>query len=267
MLIVNNINVGQVSAIRPPPTVEINKCCRNGEILDQNKQCSIVGSIDHWWPPIYLIGKQTIFTKRGEAPRFLHTRENKRPNCENHEFFWNSSIALFSNGSLFLGERNLFIDIDDYCVDRDTALVCLSSLKSADTSNTPIKLTKIRKCCGLKSYFAHAETCATQSDETPKLFETKNTSHIDLVYGFPRCSSETNNKYVIADRFHENNLNLADGTYILRNTERVLTNSEFCIDHTNQNANLSIGAVIACDDLVEAVKEAPELKIEEVCYY
>lgn len=255
----------KVSAVRAPPLVEINKCCRIGETFDRNKQCSIGGTVNLWWPPIYLIGKQSYFPKQGEAPRFLRAREYKQPDCENAELFLNS-IALFSNGSLFLGERNLFIDIENYCVDKDVALVCLPNLKSADSLQNPIKLTKIRKCCSLNSiYLAHAHTCVPQSDETPqKLFETKNTSFIDLVFGFPRCSKATNNKYVIADLFHESNLNIDDGTYDLKNTNKVLASDEFCIDHTIQNANLVTGSVFACDDLV-AIKEAPELKNEEVC--
>lgn len=253
--------VTQVSAIRAPSPVDVNKCCRIGETLDRNSQLCAIGAVtdDHWWPLIYLIAKKQYFPKQGEAPRFLRVHENQRPNCEQPDLF-TSGIALFSNGSLFLGERNLFIDISNYCIDKDVALVC----KSADALKaSQKKLTKVKKCCTPTSYLEHARTCIPWSNEIPQqLFETKNISNIDLIYGFPRCST-ANNNYVVADRFHEPNLNMDDGTYTLENTHKVLTDDEFCIDHTNQDANFGTGTVIACDDLV-AVKEAPELKNEKV---
>lgn len=264
ILITNNIEFKHVSAVRAPSPVEINKCCRIGEKLERNKQCSI-GGTELWWPLIYMNGKGTYFPKHGEAPRFLRASEFKQPACDHPELFL-SNIALFSNGSLFLGERNSFIDRNDYCVDQDVALVCLPIAKGADSLTTPVKLTKIRKCCSLDSiYLANDQNCASQEEKPPKLFQSKNESRIDLVYGFPLCNGPTNahNKYVIAEHFHESNLNIDNGTYTLEHTHKVLRNDEFCIDHTNQSASISNAIVFACDDLV-AVKEVPELKIEEV---
>lgn len=258
----------ELNAVRAPPPVEINKCCRIGETLDRNQQCSIGGATDQWWPTIYLIFKQAYFPNRGQAPRFMRAREYKRPNCQQPELYSSTNFALFSNGSLFLGERGSFFDVSDYCIDKDVALVCLPGSNGADSLKISMKLTKIRKCCSLNSlYLTEAQTCVPHTENGPipqNLFEVKNTSHIDLVYGFPSCSPLTNNKYVIADQFQETNLNVADGTYVLQNTKKVLTNDEFCIDHINQNSNIFTGTVFACDELV-SVKEAPELKNEEVC--
>lgn len=264
ILITNAIGFTHVYAVRqPPPTVEINKCCRIGETLDRNQQCSI-GGTDQWWPLIYLIAKGTYFQKQGEAPRFFRAREFTQPACEDPELFL-KNIALFSNGSLYLGERNSFIDRNDYCIDKDVALVCLPNVNGADSLTTAIKLTKIRKCCSFDSiYLTYAQNCVQSEKSSQKLFETKNTSNIDLVYGFPSCKGlSTTDNYVIADQFREHNLNVDNGTYILENTHKILTNDEFCIDHSNQNGNTFAVTVFACDDLV-AVKEAPESKTEEV---
>lgn len=256
--------LGHVSAIRAPPPVEVNKCCRVGETFDRNSQlCAIGATDDHWWPPIYLIAKNSYFARQGEAPRFLRAHENTRPKCDQPDLV-SEGFALFSNGSLFLGERNLFIDIENFCIDKDVALVCLAHHKTADSLRTSLQLTKVKKCCTPTSYLERSRSCIPLSSGVPqKLFQTKNASHIDLIFGFPRCASTTNN-YVVADQFREPNLNLDDGTYTLENSQKVLTTDEFCIDHTNQDANLVTGTVIACDDLV-AVKEAPELKNEKVC--
>lgn len=266
ILITDGIGIEHVLAVRPPPpTVEINKCCRIGETLDRNRQCLIGGNgTEQWWPLIYLVAKGSYFAKHGEAPRFIRAREFTQPTCENPELFLNN-IALFSNGSLFLGERNFFIDRTDYCIDKDVALVCLPNVNSADSLKTPIKLTKIRKCCRLNAiYLTHAQDCAQSEQENQrKLFETKNTSNIDLVYGFPLCKGLATHNYVIADQFREHNLNIDNGTYTLEHSHKMLTNDEFCIDHSHQNGNLVTANVFACDELV-AIKEAPELKIEEV---
>lgn len=266
ILINSGIGIEHLSAVRPPPAVEINKCCRIGETLDKNKQCSI-GEIviDKWWPPIYLIGKRTYFQENGEAPRFLRAHESTKPSCENPEIFLNN-MALFSNGSLFLGERNFFVDRNDYCIDKDVALVCSRHVNGADSLTTATKLTKIRKCCSLNSiYLTHEQNCVQSEESRQELFETKNTSNIDLVYGFPHCKGLSNSKnYVIADQFREQKLNIENGTYILEKTHKMLTNEEFCIEYSNQNGNLVTAAVFACDDLV-ATKEVSESNIEQVC--
>lgn len=264
ILFVNYIEFEHVTAVRAPSPVDINKCCRIGEKLERNKQCS-VGGTEQWWPVIYLIGKGAYFPKRGEAPRFLRVSEFKQPSCEHPELFINS-IALFSNGSLFLGERNSFVDRNDYCVDEDVALVCMPSAKSADSLTASMKLTKIRKCCSLNSiYMTNAQNCVQQSEKPPNIFETKNASQIDLLYGFPICNgpAKSHNKYVIVEHFQESSLNIDNGTYTLEYTNKILKNTEFCIEHTNQSTNSFNAIIFACDDLV-AVKEAPEIKTEEV---
>lgn len=259
ILVTNNaIEHTNAAGRQPPPTVEINKCCRFGESLDRNKQCTI-GGTDKWWPLIYLVAKGVYF-KEGEAPRFIRAIESKQPSCEQPEIILNR-IALFSNGSLFLSERNSFIDRNNYCIDKDIALVCLPNVNGADSLTHTVKLTKIRKCCSIDSiYLTHGQSCVPAEDRSHKLFETTNISNIDLVYGFPICHNHNENNYVIADHFREHNLNVDNGTYMLENTHKILTNDEFCIDHTNKNGSM----VFACDDLV-AIKELPAPKIEEVC--
>ncbi|XP_031619298.1 probable G-protein coupled receptor Mth-like 1 [Contarinia nasturtii] len=252
ILVIDAIRYTNGAGRQPPPAVEINKCCRNGETLDRNKEC-LIGGTDKWWPLIYMIAKQAYFPKQGEAPRFLRARESKRPDCQHPELFLNN-IALFSNGSLFLGERNSFIDRNDYCIDKDIALVCLPN--GADSLTTS---TKIRKCCSINSIYLTREQNCVPTDERPQqLFETKNISNIDFRFGFPSCKGPGNNNYVMADKFHEHNLNVDNGSYTLKNTRQILTNDEFCIDHTNQNGSM----VFACDDMVTS-KEISEDNTEE----
>lgn len=258
----------RTDAVRAPSPIEINKCCRIGERLDQNQQCSIGDGTEKWWPLIYLIIKKANFEPYGDAPRFMRARENKRPNCDNPELFM-SNVALFSNGSLYLGERNSLIDLTEYCVDKDVALVCLPNTRGADSLIKPVKLTKIRKCCGQHSiYMSDAATCSPRSEQhgsiPENLFQMQNSSHIDLIYGFPVCSAAANHDIVIADQFREQNLNTKNGTYAL-DSHRALRVDEFCIDHTVQASNVIAEKVFACADIV-AVKGVSEFRIEEVCF-
>lgn len=266
-VIVHLLSVCMVGAVRAPPPIEINKCCRNGEQLDGNQLCSI-GSTEQFWPPVYQINKQNYYSPRGSAPRFMRVRERRRPDCEHPELFQNG-IALFSNGSLFLGERNAFIDLNNYCVDKDAALVCLSRPTDADSLHAPIKLTKIRKCCGQHSvYFTSAETCVPENTEhgvKPEQFiDSSQNATIDLVYGFPSCGPAASNRYLIAGQYRKEHLDVDNGSYHL-DAQKVLKVDEFCIDHTIQNADaVTVTSVFACADLV-AVKERPEQKTEQVC--
>lgn len=270
LFIVQPLSQSNVTAVRAPPAIEINKCCRIGEQLDGNQQCT-VGGTEQWWPVIYLIQKQNYFSPRGNAPRFMRAREEKRPDCAHPELFTNT-VALFSNGSLFLGERNTFIDMNNYCVDKDVALVCLARSQDADSQQAQIKLTKIRKCCGHHSvYFTSAGTCVPENLEhnvQPDAFiDSSRNASIDLVYGFPSCTPATDNKYVIAEQFRKENLNVDSGNYRLA-SQKVLKVDEFCIDHTIHNAadNTATVATFACADLV-GVNEQQDQKSEMVCFF
>lgn len=267
ILILFIVKINDVTAVRAPSPIEINKCCPIGERLDRNEECTIGTPNDKWWPLIYLIAKQSYFTPHGESPRFLRARE-QRPKCEHPEIF--NNIALFSNGSVYLGERNLFIDLDNYCIDKDVAIVCLpNNAKGADSLLAPSKLIKIRKCCGHQSvYLTNAANCVSTIPEygiiNENLIQSKNATLFDLVYGYPKCSSGANDKYFLAEQFHEKNLKFENGSYVL-DSNKVLNTDEFCIDHTVQNSNVVTAMVFACADILAVKDSNVESKNEEVC--
>lgn len=251
------------SAVRAPNTTIVNKCCRVGEQLDKEQRC-LVGGTEKWWPHIYLIVKRTYYQVPGEAPRFLKFREHEQPTCDNRELFTGSTtMAVFSNGSLYLLERNLFIEPDSYCVDKDAAIVCLPKPQGADSLTAPIQTTKIRKCCGLQSvYNTKAATCVSL-DDGHELFSKKlimnSTASIDFVFGFPMCKS-TAHTFTIAGQFREEHMEMETGSLTLDSGRQILSN-EYCLEHTVTDMNSTYVNVFQCADQFVAPKTPAPTKV------
>lgn len=238
-----------VHSVRPPTPVVVNKCCRIGEQLNANQKC-VVGGTEQWWPLIYLILKKTYYTPHGEAPRFLKAREQAIPICDNPELFTgNNNMALFSNGTLYLSERNAFIDADDYCVDKDSALICMPAptaapAKGAEALMPSKKKSKIRKCCGLQLVYIENAVCSAIPDKhtvlSKKLIE--NSTAFDFVFGFPKCKDD----FAIVGQFDESNLEHETGNLTLSGKQ--FQWDEYCLEHTLKDTDSSFVNVFTCSE-------------------
>lgn len=267
-----SVAIDYADGVRAPSPVDVNKCCPLGQQLDRETEQCTDGGLAKWWPGIYLIKKQDYFKPLGEAPRFVRPREQRRPDCMRPEVFWND-IVLFSNGSLYLAERNIFIDVDSYCVDKDVAMVCLPErANGADSLLAPANVIKVRKCCFQHSVLRINDTnCIPATSEHTlsgrTLIAPNNGTHIDMVYGLPKCAFGAANKFIL-EQFREQKLDRQNGSYLL-DSHKVLGTDEFCIDHTEHHANVLTDMVFACADLV-AVHDVPandERRNEEVCVF
>lgn len=242
------------NAVKAPSAVVINKCCRIGEQLDRYQQC-VVGSTEKWWPVIYLILKNQYFQPFGDAPRFLKTRENSRPTCSNSEIHTGSSHALFSNGSLYLSERHMLLNQENYCIDKDMAIVCLPEVSNLESRAAPKKLSKVKKCCGAHAvYSAENSRCMSVEDgsEMTKRL-VSNSSAVDIVYGLPKCQDE--NAFTVASVFHESNLDYATGSLTLDSGQQFSWH-EYCLEHTIDNANSRYVSVITCMENFSIIETA-----------
>lgn len=264
-----SVAVNHANGVRAPPPVDVNKCCPFGQQLDRTEQC-VDGGPAKWWPGIFLMLKQTYFNPLGDAPRFMRPRDQRRPDCMRPEVFWND-IVLFSNGSLYLAERNVFVDADSYCVDKDVAMVCLPSrANGADSLLAPANVIKVRKCCLQHSVLRINDTkCIPETGEHTlsgrTLVEPSNGTHFDFIYGLPKCAFGASNKFIL-EQFREQKLDRHNGSYLL-DTHKALATDEFCIDHTEHHSNVVTDMVFACADLV-SVHDVPvndERRNEEVC--
>lgn len=245
-------------AARPPDTVEINKCCRIGEMLTEDRRC-LAGSSENWWPVIFQQRQNKFFAPRGEAPRFMKARENSIPNCEQLELVMGANkMAVFTNGSLLFSERGQFFDAANYCVDQDTALVCMprAQRNDADALVAPIALTKVKKCCpGSNLVYNNSEAKCVTLNQGHALFAKPiiaNTTAIDLIFGFPSCN-ET--EYTIAGLFDDDHLDTVKGSLSIGSGQR-LQSGEYCLEHTTDSveANSNTVSVFTCAQHIKEPK-------------
>lgn len=236
---------GVVDAARsPPPPIVVNKCCRIGEQLDTNQQC-LIGSNELWWPPIFMILKQDYFQLRGDAPRFFKVRERAPPICQHIELFTgNHNIALFSNGTLYLPERKITVESDNFCVDKDVALVCFNRPQGMDSLHAPIAQPKVRKCCLNENEIYDADTsrCVPFGDVAAVAMRKllQNASKIEYLYGFPNCDAEG---YAVAGKFNESKFETTTGSLFL--SEGTFRSDQYCLEHFNDSNMIEVN-VMTC---------------------
>lgn len=232
-----------ISLQKPIPTT-VNKCCSAGKILTREKYQCIIGSNDLWWPLIFQVMKQSYFEPQGLAPKFIKYRE-WRPYCKNPDFYEGShKMALFSNGSLYLSEKHKFIKPKDFCVDKDTAIVCDPDINSLVHTE---HLLKVRKCCVESNvYKAHENTCTPSHGFTFTDGRILESTQSDILFGFPECK---NSKYfTIAEIFKESSLNRETNRLVLE-TGRKLGWEDFCLEHVdNGNDKILPLSVFTCGD-------------------
>lgn len=225
---------GGGEAVRPPSNLYVNKCCSTDESLDANHQC-VIGGSDQWWPIIYLIKKQSYFEPHGTAPRFFKVKERAHPYCAKPEFIYGPhSVALFSNGSLFLQGQSKFVEADNFCVDKGVAIVCDPDAHRPDTQLVQRKAIKIRKCCGRNAVYRTKENMCghVNRDDTAaeQLVTTSNATSIEFVFGFPDC--KISKYFTIAEEFNESNLDVETGRLILE-TGRKLESKSYCLEYVH----------------------------------
>lgn len=224
-----------ISLQKPIPTT-VNKCCGAGKILTRKNYHCISNGDDEWWPLIFQVMKKSIFEPKRHAPRFMKFHE-MRPNCEYPDFYEGfHKMVLFSNGSLYLSEKHKVIKPQDFCVDRNTAIVC--------DSITRKHLLKIRKCCVANSFYKSNEnTCSTSLEFISSDGQLLNSSETDVVFGFPEC--KFSKYYTIAETFKESSLNQETNRLTLE-TGQKLEWEDFCLERAglegsgNQILSLSV---------------------------
>lgn len=236
-------------AAKAPPPLYINKCCRIGEQLDSNQECSI-GGPDQWWPVIYMIKKEQLFEPHGDAPRFFKVNESTRPQCHSPELISGEhSVALYSNGTLYISDRNEHIDIDNFCIDKDKALICSPHTQNANSINQPIVRTIVRKCCPQKAIYQRdtdtvCETLADGHEIIERKLVQNSTNPLELRYGFPQCSKSTNN-FAIVGRFNETKFDESTGNLTL--AAGIFQSHQYCLEHFNDTGSVNVH-VFMCDE-------------------
>lgn len=243
-----------VAAIRHRKPITVNKCCNDNESLSENQQC-ILRNENDWWPLIVMVLKQSYFEPKGSAPQFMKSRQ-RRPSCESPEFYTGQhKLALFSNGTLYLLEKHKFIEPYNYCIDKDSAIVCDPEANSPNAIVHAKESLKIRKCCVKNSiYQASQSTCVAASENilnsaNSQMALSKSTE-FDVLYGFPEC--KISRYFTIAATFEESNLDRVTNRLMLK-TGRKLEWTDFClenvvIDNENETETAENTSVFVCAD-------------------
>lgn len=246
-----------------PKAVIVNKCCDLNEHLDEHRECS-AGTTNLWWPLIHMIKIQKSFEPLGGAPRFFIVRERSRPHCEASDLLIGSNkMALFSNGSLYLSERNQFVHSPNFCIDRNVAILCFPPTQTTnnhaiDSLVAPKKIAKVRKCCGGKAiYFNSSNTCeiVQQSHEALQRRLLANASFIDFVYGFPDCKISAH--FTIAAAFKQSNFELSTGSLTL-DSGRQFEWNEYCLEHTIRDGSRPNVNVFTCAENFAVADVSPD---------
>lgn len=252
-----------VNAAKPPPPVAVNKCCRLNEQLERNGECT-VGSMEQlWWPQIYMIMKQSFFVPIGDAPKFFKVRELSKPFCASPELIIDShNMALFSNGSLYLTERGKQINADNFCVDKGMAIICDPKVQHSNEINEQFNRTKIRKCCPQKAIYDETNsTCVSLHDGHEILkrkFLENSTNELDYRYGFPQCTSNSNDNILIVGKFNETKFDEITGNLTL--AEGVFKPEQFCLEHFNNTGSINVH-VFTCAEYWPASQNETVIKL------
>lgn len=250
-----------VDAGKAPSPIFVNKCCRLGEKLERNKECSF-GGTQHWWPVIFMIMKYTYFEPHGDAPRFFKVNEFSRPRCHSPELISGAhTMALFSNGTLYLPDRTEFIDSDNFCVDKDTALVC--SAQNENLIDQPPIRTLLRKCCPAKAiYQTETDTVCVNLHNGHELIERKlvenSTNPLEIRYGFPQCNKSTTNNIAIVGKFNESKFDENTGNLTL--TEGIFRSDQYCLEYFNDTNTVSVH-VFTCTEYLPNSGKSIKVKI------
>lgn len=237
VLLISAVVFKSITAMRPSQ-ITVNKCCGENQMLDeieQQHQCTIghnsngdiASSTNSWWPLIVLAKKQTFFEPHGYAPRFMKYQEHQ-PVCKNPEFFVGPhKMVLYTNGTLYLPERHKYIELENYCIDKDAAIVCNPYAEIVHSKKS------LKKCCAHNAVYRTDQSTCAHAEIAPPLIsknnsgsEFFNSTDYDVQYGFPMCK---NSKYFT---FELNEFNFGrDLNRLALKTGQTLAWNEFCLEN------------------------------------
>ncbi|XP_063702593.1 probable G-protein coupled receptor Mth-like 1 [Culicoides brevitarsis] len=254
LIVVTSCFVVDTAAAVKEKKVYVRKCCRIGEYFDA-KTYGCLPSLDGdpkkiHLPKIYLIQRKDLWNNSETLPKHMTLLEDERPATCHTPIVLSKDYLLLSNGSLALHSLNAWIQPEDFCVDRDLALVCTREAKDPANLSRKPRTDALRKCCAPNMvYVSMNKTCAFLPDVKPMVFES---DMYDLIYTFPEC---TENIYAIIGEF--------DGRNLINNTklgykihgDQILTSQQFCVESTYQDAVLQKNHLFTCSEHVSVALE------------
>lgn len=210
--------------------IVINKCCRNGDLLNKDGKCDAGVGSKKWVPKVFFPKKRQFFSETGNLPNFMTNTEEVRPSCASVELMSSNDVQIIGNGSLYLNDKHISINnLEDYCVDQMFSLVCRHDKDTGPDNMARIALTK---CCGPNQVYssnnATATPCITINSSSP-LFDRPllESVDVDMTYKFPDCAS---NEFAIAGPFLKEN-HYPDSGDVVTESGKMFHSDQYCIDH------------------------------------
>lgn len=229
------------------------KCCRFGDYLDHKSNVCTPGYDGVWSPKIFQSKKKTY---SATLLPYMVQLENERPtNCSEPKLFLNTNgagMTLLPNGSLFVTNLHSLFDPEDYCVDRDVALICTPDAKVKKEFSRKLKTEPLRKCCAPNEvYMSENKTCAFVDGVGPMALDAQ---MFDVIYAFPDCKTPV---YAIIGKFDMNNVDNSSTLSYSIAPEHVLTAPQFCVETVMQNGRPEKIDVFTCEEHVRENQMPP----------
>jgi G protein-coupled receptor Mth (Methuselah protein) len=213
--------------------VRINKCCRIGDSLNPEKQCSAGSGHEKWAPKIYMPAKGAYYNKTGQLPGFMKANEEIFPQtCKDPELFTGANkFIVMSNGSLFIYEKNVILSPENYCVEKESALVCFDDpLGDPELLVEATKAVGVKKCCGPKqAYHENASIPCVNLDKAHSLYHNKiiENYRVYFSYTFPNCPT---NEFAIAGPYMPSNFDPETGD-LKTSAGKTFNSNQYCLDY------------------------------------
>ncbi|XP_044765566.1 probable G-protein coupled receptor Mth-like 1 [Coccinella septempunctata] len=219
-----------VTGIQTAKNVTIQKCCALKETLDKNRTC-VPSTKNEWDLKIYSPAKKNFLPKH-TIPTNWHFKYSSMPDCP-EPFVTGEDFGYyvgFLNGSLLAVRYGTLLHPNDYCIDYNSAKLCLAEKRS-----------EIKKCCGHNSTFStERQGCVLGAHPSLKLDDVKGEK---LSAGYPTCNS-SNEIAIVRTFFNESNFH-TNGSLWLPEHRILLPPSRYCLEHVLEHTD-ETPAIIGC---------------------
>lgn len=205
-------------------------------------------------PIIYLIARKSFSKDANKLPKHMNLLEDERPSSCHTPIILTKDYQIASNGSLLLLSQAEIIHPEDFCYDKNIALVCTKDAKDPANLQRKPKTDSLRKCCAPNMvYMSVNKTCAFLQDIKSMAMQVFDHDMYDLIYTFPECTEPI---YAIIGEFDDRNIVNGSKIGYKMTPEQTLTSEQFCVESTYQDAMQKVH-IFTCS---EHVSVAPDSK-------
>lgn len=155
------------------------------------------------------------------------------------------AMSLLPNGSLYIIQVHKFFDPDDFCLDKEVALICTDDAKAKKEFVHKLKTEPMRKCCApTEVYLSENKTCTSVKDISPMPIEQE---LFDMIYSFPDCEKPV---YAIIGKYDSRNIdNTTTLTYAI-GSDHMLMAAQFCVETVLKSGRPEKIDVFTCEEHV-----------------